>query len=199
MSVIATAVRFLLAAGVSGEDLVLAIEEMENAKDVERPRSTNAERQARYRARKAQECVTSNVTSVTSVTTVTGVTQKEEKEKSLTKKEKEEPQSPKEKTPKGVKKKGGFPQPDGVSDTVWRDFCLLRSKKRAAITETAILAIQREAEGIGWTLDEALAECSARGWQGFKAKWVAEEKNGKAGNRHNAMLEGFGSAIARDA
>lgn len=65
-------------------------------------------------------------------------------------------------------------KPDGVSKSVWDDFQQLRKAKRAPLTETALASIQREATAAGWTLEAALSECSARGWQAFKAEWVKE-------------------------
>lgn len=56
MSIIATALKHLIAAGVAGDDLVRAVAEMEAATDT---RSTAAKRQARYRERnKASQTVT---------------------------------------------------------------------------------------------------------------------------------------------
>lgn len=65
MSVIATAVEHLLAAGVTGDALVRAIAAMEAATDT---RSTGAKRQQRYRDRKAgkRNEASQSVTSVTS-------------------------------------------------------------------------------------------------------------------------------------
>ncbi len=62
--------------------------------------------------------------------------------------------------------------PDGVSDKTWRDFGIMRQKKGAPITETAMTAIQREADKAGWRLEDALVESISRGWRGFKADWV---------------------------
>ena len=67
-------------------------------------------------------------------------------------------------------------KPEGVSEQVWADFCALRNKRRAPITETALKGIQREAEKAGITLEEALSTCCERGWQGFKAEWYRREK-----------------------
>lgn len=81
-------------------------------------------------------------------------------------------------------------KPDGVSDMVWQDFQQLRKAKRAPLTETALAAIEREAGAAGWTLEAALSECSARGWQAFKAAWVKETTNGRTApsNRNTAEL-----------
>lgn len=63
--------------------------------------------------------------------------------------------------------------PDGVSDSVWEDFKALRKAKRAPITQRAIDGIVQEAKKAGWTVEAALTECCVRGWQAFKAEWVA--------------------------
>lgn len=62
--------------------------------------------------------------------------------------------------------------PEGVSIEVWNDFVLQRKKSRAVISENVIKTIAKEAQKAGWSLEQALAECSARGWRGFKAEWV---------------------------
>ena len=67
-------------------------------------------------------------------------------------------------------------KPEGVSEQVWTDFCALRNKRRAPITETALKGIQREADKAGITLEEALSTCCERGWQGFKASWYEKDK-----------------------
>ena len=61
---------------------------------------------------------------------------------------------------------------DGIPEQVVRDFKKLRASKKAAITETAVAGIKREAEKAGMTLANALAMCCERGWAGFKADWV---------------------------
>jgi len=67
--------------------------------------------------------------------------------------------------------------PDGVSESVWQDFQKLRKAKKAAITETAINGIKREADKARMTLEEALSTCCERGWVWFKAEWVNKEIN----------------------
>jgi hypothetical protein len=54
----------------------------------------------------------------------------------------------------------------------------MRKAKRAPLTQTALDGIQREAAKAGMGLHDALAMCCARGWQGFKADWVAGQKPG---------------------
>ena len=67
--------------------------------------------------------------------------------------------------------------PVGVSDSVWQEFKTLRKAKKAPITQRAIDAITNEANKAGWTLEKALEECVIRGWQAFKADWVATKAN----------------------
>ena len=62
--------------------------------------------------------------------------------------------------------------PEGVTLDVWNSFVEQRKKARAVITDTVINSISKEAVKANWTLEEALAECAARGWRGFKAEWV---------------------------
>jgi len=69
--------------------------------------------------------------------------------------------------------------PEGVSPEVWDAFVAQRKLSRAAITETVIKSIQRESDKAGWTLEQALSECAARGWRGFKAEWVADKSLGQ--------------------
>lgn len=65
----------------------------------------------------------------------------------------------------------------GVSEKVATDWLSLRKTKKAAATLTAIEGIQREAEKVGYSLEQALRVCCERGWQGFKADWVHDVQN----------------------
>ena len=67
--------------------------------------------------------------------------------------------------------------PVGVSQSVWDDFKTLRKAKKAPITQRAIDGLIAEAAKAGWTLEQALTECCVRGWQAFKAEWVAKPAN----------------------
>lgn len=91
--------------------------------------------------------------------------------------------------------RGECKKPGDVSEPVWKDFKALRKAKKAAITETAIHGIRREAEKAGIALEAAMREMCTRGWQGFKAEWMKGNGNetnfgsspnsgGRAGNKH---------------
>ena len=81
--------------------------------------------------------------------------------------------------------------PEGVSLEVWDSFVKQRKASRAVITTTVIKSIQKEADKAGWTLEQALAECAARGWRGFKADWVADKNLTKTGQRNANVLSGL--------
>ena len=71
-----------------------------------------------------------------------------------------------------TQKKNTVAPPIGVTDSVWQDWISLRKAKRAAVTQTAIDGIEREARKAGVSLQTALETCCARGWTGFKADWL---------------------------
>ena len=66
-------------------------------------------------------------------------------------------------------------QVKGVDETVARDFIALRKAKKAALTLTALQGIEREAAKARTPLGDALRTCCERGWQGFKAEWLADK------------------------
>lgn len=76
----------------------------------------------------------------------------------------------------------------GVSDQTASDWIALRKAKRAAITQTALDGIQREADKAGYSLETALRVCCERGWTGFKAEWV-NPRAGPVGGVQDARLD----------
>lgn len=156
------AIRILIEKGLDAE----AIAEVAEALEARPQRSSGAERQARYRAKKKVERNESNVTR--------NVTDNKKEKSPHT------PLKEKNKTPLNPPKRGECHKPDDVSEEVWGDFCKHRKTKRASVTETALAGIRREAEKAGWTMQDALAELVMRGWQGFNADWV-EKRTSSSG------------------
>jgi DNA-binding transcriptional regulator YhcF (GntR family) len=72
-------------------------------------------------------------------------------------------------------KHAGAKRPDDVDSAIWKDFNRQRKK---VLTDTALRLIQRQADLAGWTLEQAIEEATARGWESFKAEWVKEKTNG---------------------
>ena len=64
----------------------------------------------------------------------------------------------------------------GVDQQVAVDWLLLRKKKKAPPTMTAIRGIIREANKAGMSLNDAIEESCNRGWTGFKAEWVMKDR-----------------------
>ena len=60
----------------------------------------------------------------------------------------------------------------GIPADLSADWIKLRKTKKAEVTKTAIDGIASEAGKAGLSLDDALRECCARGWAGFKAEWM---------------------------
>jgi len=86
--------------------------------------------------------------------------------------------------------------PEGVSQSVWDDFKILRKAKKAPITQRAIDGLIAEANKAGWSLEQALTECCMRGWQAFKAEWVADKP--KLVNRFDVVTTTVPSKQERD-
>ena len=85
-------------------------------------------------------------------------------------------------------------KPEDVDQKVWDDFLAIRKAKRSPMTETALQGIQREADKAGWHMQQALQECVARGWQGFKADWVSAQR-GQVINKQAAVEQRNQAAV----
>ena len=70
--------------------------------------------------------------------------------------------------------------PSGVTESVWHDWLSLRKTKKAAVTQTAIDGIAKEASKAGVSLQVALETCCARGWTGFKSEWLKDKAEQKS-------------------
>lgn len=79
----------------------------------------------------------------------------------------------------------GFPEQPG--EAVWDDYIAHRKAKKAPLNQTIVNQIGKEltlAFNSGWSVDDALAEAMAAGWQGLKAQWLE--------NRNKPNDQGFG-------
>lgn len=85
----------------------------------------------------------------------------------------------------------------GISRATAEEFLALRRKKRAPLTPRAWDGIASEVEKAGWTPEQAISKCLARGWQGFEAEWVKNERPGGQGQHYNRQeaLEASNRAI----
>ncbi|MGE4304731.1 MAG: hypothetical protein AB7E24_11960 [Novosphingobium sp.] len=90
-----------------------------------------------------------------------------------------------------------------MKDQTYADFLDLRKRKRAPLTETALAGIVREAAKAEWPLEDAIAEAVTRGWQSFKADWVASRNDHRAQDKGAAagagsMTDSFFRRMARN-
>lgn len=67
-------------------------------------------------------------------------------------------------------------RPSDVEVQVWDDFLKHRKRLRADVTTTALNGIIKEAKKAGIPLNTVLTEMVTRGWRGFKAEWLDNEK-----------------------
>ena len=63
-------------------------------------------------------------------------------------------------------------KPEDVNEEVWTDWLSLRRVKKAPVTATALTRLRAEATKAGLSLQDALTQCVANGWQGFEAEWI---------------------------
>ena len=62
--------------------------------------------------------------------------------------------------------------PDGVSESIFKDYLEVRKAKKAKWTQTALKGLQREAEKAKMSLQDVIQLCCERNWVGFKAEWA---------------------------
>lgn len=186
MSVIATAVRHLMAAGMTGEALIDAIADIEaelaeqhlakeRAVDAaeearrEAKRANNAERQRRFRERHADHSNASN--ALQRVTDVTGVT-----DPSLSRPPNENISNPPTDThpepspaPAPTRARADdFPRLDCASPELWQDFLRNRKLKRLPNTAAAHRRLVRDLDAMvartGWPPGRVFEACVEQGW-----------------------------------
>jgi len=159
-------------------------EELENYhKNSETNKKIAIEREARKRTNRAKACTNEHLTTNHKPLTTN--------QEPLTKnhKPRTKNQEPKSKTLAPKELLASL----GIDPKIAADWITLRRQKKAAITETALKGIQREADKAGMSLENALATSCERGWTGFKAEWVNKKlgKNPNEGRDLEAEMRAF--------
>ena len=77
---------------------------------------------------------------------------------------------------KNPKTSFSIPRPEDVPEQLWEDFVTHRKAKKAPITETVIKRTRSEAAKCAMTLSQAIEMMVARGWQGFEARYVLDNR-----------------------
>jgi hypothetical protein len=133
---------------------------------------TNAERQARFRAKGKRNTVT-----------VTGVTPNDNN--TLTPGSEAKASSPK------------FPAPDGVEESIWLDFLGSPKRRKAGMNATAYAGIASNLKSLaenGFPPGEMIALAVERGWTTVKLEWV--KNDGRQANQHHPNIGKTTAAIA---
>ena len=189
MSEVAALITDMIHAGVDPDIIGRTAELLCNKSNVTRNasgKSKNAERQARYRARKKEQEQNSNVTR--------NVTPCDKKEKEP--KRKNINPSQKEKPPKGVKKKK-VSLPDWLDNEIWDEYVQHRKQMRKPLTAKAEKMAIGKLDRMRMSGNDPTAvitQTLENGWTGlFELKG---DGNGKSGNNsaHARMFAGFSQA-----
>jgi hypothetical protein len=89
-----------------------------------------------------------------------------------------EPRSPKPsrtiKEPKGISIR-----PDDVDAALWSEWTTHRKAKRATVTDGVLKSLRTEAEKLNWSLSQAMRKQLDRGWTGFEAEWMANDRKAR--------------------
>ena len=67
--------------------------------------------------------------------------------------------------------------PEGVSQSVFKDYLKVRKAKKSPWTPTALKGLQREADKANLTLEQVMQLCCERNWVGFKAEWASSQNS----------------------
>ena len=71
----------------------------------------------------------------------------------------------------------------GIDAQKAKDYLAVRKAKSLPLTETALEGVRREAELAGITLAQAIERCAVEGWAGFKAAWLTKGQDGGGSGR----------------
>ena len=83
----------------------------------------------------------------------------------------------------------------GIDPVIASDWVSHRKTLKATPSLTAIDGIATEADRAGISLSAALAMCCQRGWRGFKAGWIADDKPRNGKTQHQLNQEATTRAI----
>lgn len=69
--------------------------------------------------------------------------------------------------------------PEGVSESIFKDYLAVRKAKNSPWTPTALEGLKREAGKAGKTLEEVMRICCENNWVGFKPEWLKDKEPNK--------------------
>jgi hypothetical protein len=217
VTVIATALKHMLAAGMSAEAIVDAVAEMEAALPLAQPveprRSKGAERQARYRERhKSSQTVTGDADNVTCDEKRNGtplpLSPKDNNSNPHTPTRVNSPRAKAEAHVAawwGWRVKHPFPRPHWATDELWADFLTNRKRKDLPSTKAAHDKLLRDVAALaarsGWPPGEIFRACVEKNWGAIyetDEMKAAINANGNGGNQRSTQRRSAGGRDNRD-
>lgn len=167
MTISANTLGLLMAAGLEGDELMAIVRSIE-ADTAPKARSSNAERQARFRARQKAESVTNNVTSnVTETSQVTPLAGVDDKPKTT------QIEPVKKTTPSrdvfDFKAELASLDSDRLEALIKH-----RKSKKAQMTGHAARLFLKDVAACGISLADAVDTCISRNWITVKPDWIAK-------------------------
>lgn len=171
MSLNAATIEILIAKGLSASDLL----EVARATEVKADR-TNAERQARHRARRKNNAVTVTDAPLNEVSS--------------------KPSDPTEPKGSSGSRRQSFLPPSGVPDQIWSDFLASPKRRKAGMSETAYSGIVNNLDELaehGYPPGKMIKLAVERGWVTVKLDWVRGQQNGSTANRQGPSADGLSS------
>lgn len=85
----------------------------------------------------------------------------------------------------------------GVDEQVAKDYLAIRKAKRAPLTLTAMDGLIAEFGKAGITVPAGIQLCTMRGWQGFKAEWMKDQKP-QHGSKHDLSSMNYSKGVGHD-
>lgn len=166
MTISANTLGLLMAAGLEGDELMAIVRSIE-ADTAPKARSSNAERQARFRARQKSESVTNNVTgNVTEASQVTPLVRVDAKLKTTQ-------IEPVKKTPSRDVSDFKAALADLDADRL-EALIKHRKAKKAQMTGHAARLFLKDVAACGISLADAVDTCISRNWITVKADWLTK-------------------------
>jgi hypothetical protein len=186
MPVSAETLRLLMQAGVEGEELLRIVESIDRQPSKER--TANAERQARFRAKKKAQGVTNNVTNNVTESVTEGVSLARVEDNLL----------PEEITGKEDNKKKAASLSDVQAfraelselDAERLDAIVKhRRSKKGQLTALSARLFVKDATACSMSLSEAVDACISRGWLTVKPEYFAGRKSATAPPRRDTYVD----------
>ena len=125
-------------------------------------------------------------------------TEKEQEQKDIRRTISQNHESDPEPKREATKRQPQLKRPDDVTEDTWQAFSALRKAKKAPLSGIALDRMRAEAGKAKITMDEAMQTCCLRGWTGFKAEWITDDRGGGQRVNGNAAPNSYVGLSQKD-